>query len=57
MAGDFPTVAQIDQDLALLKGRTRSVRTSSTDGTLANVPALAQRHGIKVGPRCPARYP
>ncbi|MDP2326070.1 MAG: glycosyltransferase, partial [Gammaproteobacteria bacterium] len=48
VAGDFPTVEQIDEDLALLKGRTRSVRTYTTDGTLAQVPALARRHGIKV---------
>jgi len=48
VAGDFPTAEQIDQDLALLKGRTRSVRTYTTDGTLAQVPALARRHGIKV---------
>jgi len=48
VAGDFPTVREIDEDLALLKGRTRSVRTYSTEGTLAEVPALARRHGIKV---------
>lgn len=46
--GDFPTVQQIDEDLALLKGRTRSVRTYTTDGTLGEVPALARRHRIKV---------
>ncbi len=48
VAGDFPTSQQIDEDLALLKGRTRSVRTYTTEGTLAEVPALARRHGIKV---------
>ncbi len=48
VVGDFPTTAQIDEDLKLLKGRTRSVRTYSTDGTLAEVPALAKSHGIKV---------
>ena len=48
VAGEFPTVEQIDHDLALLKGRTRSVRTYTTDGTLARVPELAQRYGIKV---------
>ncbi|MEO8224416.1 MAG: glycosyltransferase [Gammaproteobacteria bacterium] len=48
VAGDFPTTAQIDEDLALLKGRTRSVRTYTTDGTMAEVPALARKHGIKV---------
>jgi len=48
VAGDFPTARQIDEDLALLKGRTRSVRTYTTEGTLAEVPALARKHGIKV---------
>ena len=46
--GDFPTAQQIDQDLALLKGHTRSVRTYTTDSTMAMVPELARRHGIKV---------
>ena len=45
---ELPSAAQIDEDLALLKGRTRSVRTYSTDGTLSEIPALAARHGIKV---------
>ncbi len=48
VAGEFPTAAQIDEDLALLKGRTRSVRTYTTDGTMALVPELARKRGIKV---------
>ena len=48
MAGDFPTAKQINEDLALLKGHTRSVRTYTTDGTMAQVPEMARRHGIKV---------
>jgi exo-beta-1,3-glucanase (GH17 family)/cellulose synthase/poly-beta-1,6-N-acetylglucosamine synthase-like glycosyltransferase len=48
IAGDYPTVEQIDGDLALLEARTRSVRTYTTESTLGQVPALAARHGIKV---------
>ena len=48
IAQDEPTVAQIDSDLALLEGKTNAIRTYSTLGTLGQVPALAQRHGIRV---------
>lgn len=48
VAGDFPSVQQIESDLVLLKGRTRSIRTYTTDGTLGEVPALAKKHRIKV---------
>jgi exo-beta-1,3-glucanase (GH17 family)/cellulose synthase/poly-beta-1,6-N-acetylglucosamine synthase-like glycosyltransferase len=46
--GDFPTVEEIDADLALLQKSTRSVRTYSTDGSLGEIPRLAGRRGIKV---------
>ncbi|MCL4721317.1 MAG: glycosyltransferase, partial [Gammaproteobacteria bacterium] len=48
VGGEFPAIAEIDEDLKLLKGRTRAVRTYTTDGTLGEVPRLARRHGIKV---------
>jgi len=48
IAGDLPTQAQIDADLALLAGNTRAVRTYSALGTLGDVPRLARKHGIKV---------
>ena len=48
VAGDFPSVKQIEDDLVLLKDRTRSIRTYTTDGTIGEVPALAQKHQIKV---------
>ena len=48
IAREEPTREQIDADLRLLKGKTRSVRTYSTIGTLAAVPALAATHGIEV---------
>ena len=48
IAGDLPTVEQIDGDLALLAGKTSAVRTYSSLGTLGDVPRLARKHGIKV---------
>ncbi|MBW7931218.1 MAG: beta-(1-3)-glucosyl transferase, partial [Gammaproteobacteria bacterium] len=48
VAGDFPSTQQIESDLVLLKNRTRSIRTYTTDGTIGEVPALAKKHRIKV---------
>ena len=48
MLGSFPTVEEIDEDLALLEGKTHAVRTYTLEGTLAEVPALAGKHGINV---------
>lgn len=43
-----PTVEEIDADLALLAGKTNAVRTYTLEGALAEVPALARRHGLNV---------
>jgi len=48
MLGSFPTVEEIDEDLSLLEGKTHAVRTYTLEGTLAEVPALAGKHGINV---------
>ena len=48
IARDEPTTEQVDSDLKLLAGKTNSVRTYSTLGTLGEVPRLAARHDIKV---------
>jgi exo-beta-1,3-glucanase (GH17 family) len=45
---DEPTTQQVDADLKLLAGKTNSVRTYSTLGTLGEIPRLAARHDIKV---------
>ena len=45
---EMPTDAEIDADLALLEGRVRAVRTYSVGATLADVPELAERHGLNV---------
>jgi exo-beta-1,3-glucanase (GH17 family)/cellulose synthase/poly-beta-1,6-N-acetylglucosamine synthase-like glycosyltransferase len=44
----FPSLDEIDADLALLAGSTNAVRTYTVEGTLAEVPALARKHGLNV---------
>lgn len=44
----YPTLQEIDEDLALLSGKVKEVRTYSVDHTLAEIPALARKHNIKV---------
>ncbi len=46
--GEFPTREEIDADLSLLAGKVRSIRTYGVGGTLAEIPALARRHGMTV---------
>src|SRR5215469_17606471 len=45
---EMPTDAEIDEDLALLEGKVNAVRTYSVGGSLADVPELAERHGMNV---------
>jgi exo-beta-1,3-glucanase (GH17 family)/cellulose synthase/poly-beta-1,6-N-acetylglucosamine synthase-like glycosyltransferase len=45
---EMPTDAEIDSDLALLEGKVNAVRTYSVGATLADVPELADRHGLNV---------
>jgi exo-beta-1,3-glucanase (GH17 family) len=44
----MPTDAEIDADLTLLEGKVKAVRTYSVGATLADVPELAERHGLNV---------
>jgi exo-beta-1,3-glucanase (GH17 family)/cellulose synthase/poly-beta-1,6-N-acetylglucosamine synthase-like glycosyltransferase len=44
----MPTDAEIDADLTLLQGKVNAVRTYSVAGTLADVPELAEKHGLNV---------
>ncbi len=44
----YPSAEEIDSDLALLSGKVRSVRTYTVDGTVGDVPRLANRHGMTV---------
>src|SRR5215472_7214947 len=45
---EMPTDAEIAADLALLEGKVKAVRTYSVGATLADVPELAERHGLNV---------
>ncbi len=44
----LPTDAEIDADLKLLAGKVNTVRTYGDDGSLGDIPQLAERHGINV---------
>ena len=45
----FPSVEQIDADLSLLAEKTHTFRTyASGEGTMKLIPALAQKHGLKM---------
>ena len=46
--GTYPTVAQIEEDMALLARHTRRIRTYSVAGVLGEIPAIAARHGLQV---------
>ena len=45
---EYPDIAQIDEDLALLAGDAHAVRTYTVQSTLAQVPRLAGAHGLNV---------
>ncbi len=48
LAGVFPSAAEVEADLALLAGHVRAVRTyAATEGDY-DLPAMAERHGLKV---------
>ena len=42
------SVEEIEQDIALLAGKTHAIRTYTVDGTLSEVPALAKPYDINV---------
>ncbi|HBR97638.1 MAG TPA: beta-(1-3)-glucosyl transferase [Gammaproteobacteria bacterium] len=46
--GDEPTLTEIDQDLALIEGRSHSVRTYTVEGNLAHIPELARARDLNV---------
>lgn len=48
VAQRYPSLAEIDQDLALLAGRSHAIRTYSVEGPLADIPRLAQQHDLNV---------
>lgn len=46
--GVYPSISEIDEDLALLQDETHAVRTYSVADTLSEVPQLAAGHGLNV---------
>ncbi|MCG6861761.1 MAG: glycosyltransferase [Chromatiaceae bacterium] len=46
--GKYPSIMDIDQDLALLQDDAHAVRTYSVAQTLAEIPQLAEGHGLNV---------
>ena len=46
--GLYPSQEEIEQDLVLLTGKVHSIRTYGVGGTLADIPALASKHGLTV---------
>ena len=44
----YPSLEQIDADLALLAGRTHAVRTYSVQESLGEIPDLAKKHKLNV---------
>jgi exo-beta-1,3-glucanase (GH17 family)/cellulose synthase/poly-beta-1,6-N-acetylglucosamine synthase-like glycosyltransferase len=47
-AGKFPSIAEIDADLALLAGDVTGVRTYTVQSTMAEVPRLAAAHDLSI---------
>ena len=46
--GQYPTIAQIDEDLALLAGKVDAVRTYTVADTVGAVPELAAKYNLNV---------
>jgi len=46
--GDAPSIAEIDEDLALLQGEAHALRTYTVAKSLGEVPQLAAGHGLNV---------
>ena len=44
----YPTVEEIDEDIALLAGQVHSIRTYTVRGTLSEIPGLAKKYDMDV---------
>lgn len=44
----LPSIEDLDADLTLVAAHTKRIRTYAVDGTFAEIPALAARHGLEV---------
>ena len=52
LTGVYPTPAEVEQDVQLLAGRTKSIRTYTTHEGLEGLPALAEKYGLKMTLGC-----
>jgi exo-beta-1,3-glucanase (GH17 family)/cellulose synthase/poly-beta-1,6-N-acetylglucosamine synthase-like glycosyltransferase len=43
-----PSIEELEADLALVAAHTKRIRTYAVEGTFAEIPALAKRHGLEV---------
>lgn len=48
LKNEFPSEAQITEDIALLAGKTRAIRTYSAAGTLHEIPRIAKDYKLNV---------
>jgi len=46
--GLYPTLEEIEQDIALLEGQVHSIRTYGVGGTLGDIPSLADKYHMTV---------
>ena len=48
LTGVYPKPEEVEQDMAILVGKTRGIRTYTTHEGLEGVPALAEKYGLKL---------
>ncbi|MEN8199844.1 MAG: glycosyltransferase [Thermodesulfobacteriota bacterium] len=48
LTGKLPTVDEVEEDIALLSGKTHAIRTYTVDGSFAQIPLLARKHDLNV---------
>ncbi len=46
--GIYPTIEQIESDLALLEGKTHTIRTYTMEATVVEIPRIARKLGLNV---------
>src|SRR6201996_5941697 len=52
ITGVYPTPAEVEQDMKILVGRTNGIRTYTVHEGLEQVPALAEKYGLKLTLGC-----
>lgn len=52
ITGVYPTQAEVEEDMKILVGRTRGIRTYTVHEGLESMPALAEKYGLKLTLGC-----